>query len=243
MSTVAVNEIAPDLFRLCIYVPELDMQFNHFLVRDEEPLLFHTGLKAMFPALREAVGRLIDPATLRHIAWSHFESDECGALNDWLQLAPQAQPVCTLVGKLVNVDDFSLRPALGMTAEDVLSTGKYRYRFYRSPHIPHGWDAGVLFEETRKTLFCSDLFHHFGNVEPVTTSDLIEPTKRAMQQLQQGPLAGYMPYTRQTAGVLHSLADLKPETLAVMHGSSYIGPGDRLLIDLAEVIKQNFDQP
>lgn len=243
MSTVAVNEIAPDLFRLCIYVPELDMQFNHFLVRDEEPLLFHTGLKAMFPALREAVGRLIDPATLRHIAWSHFESDECGALNDWLQLAPQAQPVCTLVGKLVNVDDFSLRPAVGMTAEDVLSTGKYRYRFYRSPHIPHGWDAGVLFEETRKTLFCSDLFHHFGNVEPVTTSDLIEPTKRAMQQLQQGPLAGYMPYTRQTAGVLHSLADLKPETLAVMHGSSYIGPGDRLLIDLAEVIKQNFDQP
>src|ERR1044071_1250506 len=110
---VTINEIAPDLFRLSLYVSEIDMQFNHFLVRDEEPLLFHAGLKAMFPALREAVAKLIDPATLRHIAWSHFESDECGALNDWLQLAPRAQPVCTLVGKLVSVDDFSIRPAFG----------------------------------------------------------------------------------------------------------------------------------
>ncbi|MDB6033299.1 MAG: putative flavoprotein [Verrucomicrobiales bacterium] len=237
----AINEIAPDLFRLSVYVPEIDMQFNHFLVRDEEPLLFHAGLKGMFPALREAVAKLIDPAKLRHIAWSHFESDECGALNDWLQLAPQAQPVCTLVGKLVSVDDFSIRPARGMTAQDVLSTGKYRYRFYPSPHIPHGWDAGVLFEETRKTLFCSDLFHHFGNVEPLTRSDLIGPTQKAMEQLQQGPLAGYMPYTGQTEGVLRSLAGLKPETLAVMHGSSYIGNGERLLTDLAGVIKTSFD--
>jgi flavorubredoxin len=242
MNTAQINEIAPDLFRLSVYVPNFDMQFNHFLVRDEEPLLFHAGLKGMFPALREAVGRLLDPAGLRHIAWSHFESDECGALNDWLQLAPQAQPVCTLVGKLVSVDDFSLRPAFGMTADDVLVTGKYRYRFHRSPHIPHGWDAGVLFEETRRTLFCSDLFHHFGNVAPVTTSDLIESTQRAMQQMQQGPLAGYMPYTRQTEGVLRSLAELNPQTLAVMHGSSYIGSSDRLLTALAGVIKHEFDR-
>jgi flavorubredoxin len=241
-SMTEINEIAPDLFRLSVYVPDIDMQFNHFLVRDDEPLLFHAGLKAMFPGLRDAVARLIDPANLRYVAWSHFESDECGSLNDWLQLAPNAQPVCTLVGKLVNVDDFSIRPALGMTPDDVLSTGKYRYRFYQSPHIPHGWDAGVLFEETRKTLFCSDLFHHFGNVEPVTTSDLIERTRKAMQQLQQGPLASYMPYTRQTEGALRSLADLKPETLAVMHGSSYTGRGDRLLIDLAGVIKEGFEE-
>jgi len=219
------------------------MQFNHFLVRDDEPLLFHAGLKGMFPALREGVAKLMNPAKLRHVAWSHFESDECGALNDWLRLAPQAQPVCTLVGKLVSVDDFAIRPALGMTAEDTLSTGKYRYRFYRSPHIPHGWDAGVLFEETRKTLFCSDLFHHFGDVEPLTASDLIEPTRRAMQQMQQGPLAGYMPYTRQTDGVLRSLAALQPETLAVMHGSSYRGPCDRLLNELAATIQNTLDQP
>jgi hypothetical protein len=146
------------------------------------------------------------------------------------------------VGKLVSVDDFSIRPARGMTPVDFLSTGKYRYRFYRSPHIPHGWDAGVLFEETRKTLFCSDLFHHFGNVAPVTSSDLIEPTRNAMQKMQEGPLAGYMVYTRQTEAVLRSLADLKPETLAVMHGSSYIGPGDRLLTGLAGVIKETFDR-
>lgn len=238
----AIDEIAPDVFRLSVFVPEFDMQFNHFLVRDEEPLLFHAGLRAMFPALHEAVGELIDPTQLRHIAWSHFESDECGALNEWLQLAPQAQPVCTLVGKLVSVDDFSIRPARGMTPDDVLTTGKYRFRFHPSPHIPHGWDAGVLFEETRKTLFCSDLFHHFGNTEALTTSDLIEPTRAAMQRLQQGPLAGYMPYTRQTDGVLRSLANLKPETLAVMHGSSYKGDGDRLLTSLAGVIQENFDQ-
>jgi flavorubredoxin len=237
-----IDEIAPDVFRLSIYMPQLDMQFNHFLVRDEEPLLFHAGLKAMFPELREAVGTLIDPAKLRHIAWSHFESDECGALNEWLKLAPQAQPVCTLVGKLVSVDDFSIRPALGMTADDVLTTGKYRYRFYRSPHIPHGWDAGVLFEETGRTLFCSDLFHHFGDVAPVTTSDLIGPTRAAMRQMQQGALAGYMPYTRQTEGVLRSLADLQPKTLAVMHGSSFRGQGDRLLRDLAGVIQEYFDR-
>jgi flavorubredoxin len=235
------TEIASDLFRLSIYVPDFDMQFNHFLVRDEQPLLFHAGFKRMFPALREAVAKLIDPTKLQHIAWSHFESDEIGALNEWLQLAPLAQPVCTLVGKLVSVDDFSIRPARGMTPDDVLSTGKYRYRFHRSPHIPHGWDAGVLFEETRRTLFCSDLFHHFGDVAPVTSSDLIEPTRKAMQQMQQGPLAGYIPYTRQTEGVLRSLAVLKPETLAVMHGSSYIGQGDRLLTELAGVLKKNFD--
>jgi len=238
----SINEIAPDLFRVSIYVPKADMQFNHFLVRDEEPLLFHAGLKGMFPALREAVGTLIDLTSLRHIAWSHFESDETGALNDWLTLAPRAQPVCTLIGKRVNADDFAIRPALGMTADDVLTTGKYSYRFYSSPHLPHGWDSGVLFEQTRKTLFCSDLFHHFGNVAPVTSSDLIEPSRKALQQMQQGPLAGYIPYTGQTEGGLRALAALNPETLAIMHGSSYIGQSGKLLRDLAGVIKETFTQ-
>lgn len=237
----AIHEIAPDVFRLSLYVPELDMQFNHFLVRDDEPLLFHTGLRVMFPALHQAVGRLIDPTSLRHIAWSHFESDECGALNDWLAAAPQAQPVCTVVGKLVNVDDFAARPARAMTAQDVLVTGRHRFRFCPTPHIPHGWDAGVLFEETQGTLFCSDLFHHFGEVAPLTSSDLIGPTRSAMQLLQQGPLAGYMPYTGQTEGVLHSLAELRPRTLAVMHGSSYTGECDRLLTGLAGVIRETFE--
>lgn len=237
----SIDEIAPDVFRLSLYVPEIDMQFNHFLVRDDEPLLFHAGLKKMFPALEEAVAKLIDPARLRYVAWSHFESDECGGLNDWLRVAPAAEPVCTFVGKLVSVDDFASRPARGMTADDVLATGKHRFRFYPSPHIPHGWDAGVLFEETQQTLFCSDLFHHFGDCPAVTTSDLIGPTRQAMQQMQAGPLANYMPYTRATEGVLRTLAELKPKTLAVMHGSSYRGESARMLNELAGVIRESFD--
>lgn len=237
----AIDEIAPDIFRLSVYVPELDMQFNHFLVRDEAPLLYHAGLKGMFPLLREAVSELIDPATLRHIAWSHFESDECGALNEWLALAPVAEPVCTLVGKLVNADDFAVRPARGMTDDDVLETGRFRFRFHRSPHIPHGWDAGMLFEETEKTLFCSDLFHHFGQVDAITESDLIGPTEAAMRQLQEGPLAGYLPYTSRTGDMLRSLSALEPETLAVMHGSSFRGNGAQHLADLAGVVQRTFD--
>src|SRR5262245_46552016 len=121
-----IDEIAPDLFRLSIYVPDLDMQFNYLLVRDDEPMLFHTRLRTRFTPLRNAITTLILPTRLRYIAWSHFESDECCALNEWLQIAPTAEPVCTLVGKVVSVDDFSIRPARGMTAEDVLSTGRYR---------------------------------------------------------------------------------------------------------------------
>jgi flavorubredoxin len=238
---VVVSEIAPDLFRLSIHVPEFDLQFNHFLVRDAEPLLFHAGLRAMFPALRDAVATLIDPTQLRHIAWSHFESDEIGGLNHWLELAPQAQPVCTLVGKLVSGDDFALRPAHGMAEGDLLSTGQYRFRFHRTPHLPHGWDAGLLFEETRRTLFCSDLFHQFGDVADVTSSDLIGPARQAMQQMQSGPLADYMPYTSQSASLLAGLAALQPQTLAVMHGSSYSGSSEQMLIDLAGVIQEGFE--
>ena len=238
---VTIDEIAPDHFRLSLYVPQLDMQFNHFLVRDEQPLLFHAGLNGMFPALLEAVGKLIDPATLRYVGWSHFESDECGSLNKWLDVAPQAEPVCTLIGKLVNADDFASRPARGMMPDDVLETGRYRFRFCQSPHIPHGWDAGVLFEETKQTLFCSDLFHHFGKCDALTTSDLIGPTSSAMKMMQGGPLAGYMPYTKQTPKVLESLANLRPRTLAVMHGSSYTGDGEKALRDLANVLCENFD--
>lgn len=235
-----IDEIAPDVFRLSVYTPDFDMQFNHFLVRDDEPLLFHAGLRRMFPALREAVSTLIDTSSLRYIAWSHFESDECGALNEWLQLAPHAEPVCTLVGKLVNADDYAVRPARGMTAGDVLVTGRRRFRFCPSPHIPHGWDAGLLFEETGRTLFCSDLFHHFGDAAALA-DDLIGPTTRGMQRLQQGPLTGYLPYTAATQGAIRALAELQPETLAVMHGSSFRGDCAGQLNELARVIQENFD--
>jgi flavorubredoxin len=236
-----ITEIAPNLFRLSIYVADLDLQFNHFLVRDEQPLLFHAGLKGMFSDLSAAVATLIDPTTLRYVAWSHFESDEIGGLNHWLELAPQAEPVCTFVGKVVSGDDFAIRPARGMSADDVLSTGQFRFRLHPSPHLPHGWDAGLLFEETQKTLFCSDLFHHFGDVAPVTSSDLIGPALAAMRVMQQGPLSSYMPYTRQTDRLLQSFADLEPATLALMHGSSFTGASRGLFVDLAEAMKEVLD--
>src|ERR1700688_4412836 len=142
-----ITEIAPDMFRISVYAPQLGLSFNHFLIRDDEPLLFHAGFRAMFEELREAVARLLDPAQIRHIGFSHFESDECGGLNHWLEIAPHATPVCGLIGAMVSVNDFAIRPARALTRDDTFSTGKYRYRFVPTPHVPHGWDAGVLFEE------------------------------------------------------------------------------------------------
>jgi flavorubredoxin len=231
-----IHEIAPDVYRISIYVPDINLAFNHFLVKDEEPLLFHAGLRGMFPAVREAVAKLIDLASLRHIGFSHFESDECGALNEWLGIAPHAQPVCGLVGALVSVNDVATRPARALTRDDAFSTGKYSFRFIPTPHVPHGWDAGVLFEESQKTLFCSDLFHQWGNQEPTTSSSIIERCKDALIQSEAGPFANYVPYTHHTGIVLNNLAEYAPKTLAAMHGSSYLGNGAQALRDLAIVM-------
>jgi len=238
MTMAIVTQIAPDIFRISIYAPQIDLQFNHFLIKDEEPLLFHTGLKAMFPEVRDEVARLMDPSHLRWISFSHFESDECGSLNHWLELAPSAQPACNIVGALVSVNDFSMRPARVMEKDEVLATGKYRFRFCRTPHLPHGWDAGVVFEETNKTLLCSDLFHQWGNVEPLTEADIVGRAREALIQSEAGPFANYVPYTHQTGEILKGLANLKPNTLAAMHGSTFVGNGQQALCDLAEVMKE-----
>ena len=235
-----VDEIAPDVFRICVYVPEMQLQFNHFLIRDDEPLLFHAGYRGMFPLLREAVGRVMDPSKLRWIGFSHFESDECGALNHWLELAPSAQAACSQIGSIVSVDDYAIRPSRGLTDGEVLVTGKYRFRFCSTKHLPHGWDAGLLFEETRRTLLCSDLFHQAGDGVPVTSSDVLGLCKTTLLEYQQGPLAGYVPYTPMTTGILESLAALKPTTLAIMHGSSFTGNGEQALLDLAAVFRDVF---
>ncbi len=182
------TEIAPDLFRISIYAPWGDLQFNHFLIRDEEPLLFHTGLRGMFPEIREAVSRLIRVEDLRHISFSHFESDECGSLNEWLAVAPKADVICSQVGAMVCVNDFIGREAQAMADGQVFSTGKSQFRYCQTPHLPHGWDAGVLFEETGKTLLCSDLFHQTGDVEPLTESDVVGRSHQAMRNYQAGSL-------------------------------------------------------
>lgn len=235
---VTTTEIAPEIYRLAIFVPEINLEFSHFLVRDDEPLLFHAGLRSMFPVLREAVSRLVDPSKLKHIGFSHFESDECGALNQWLELAPAAQPVCGLVGAMVSVNDFSIRPARALTREDNLPTGRYRFRFLPTPHVPHGWDAGVLFEEKERTLFCSDLFHQWGHREPSTENDILERCQDALLEAEAGPFANYVPYTHHTGRVLEGLAEQEPKTLAIMHGSSYYGNGAQALRDLAVVMRE-----
>jgi flavorubredoxin len=232
-----LSEIAEDVYRISVFVPELNLAFNHFLVKDDEPLLFHTGLRAMFPLVREAVAQIMDPAGIRHIGFSHFESDECGALNHWLEIAPNAQAVCGLVGAMVCVNDYAIRAPKALTREDTLSTGKRRFRFLPTPQIPHGWDAGVMFEETAQTLFCSDLFFQWGDREPLTTNSPIERTREALLQLEAGPLAGGMPYTHHTGNVLKDLAAYQPRTLAIMHGSSYAGDGAQALKDLAVVMR------
>ena len=236
-----VTEIASNVYRISIYVEQFDLQFNHFLVKDDEPLLYHAGMRGMFPDLHEAVAKLINPSQLRWISWSHFEVDECGGLNHWLDVAPSAQAACSIVGALVNLNDFADRPPRGLEKGEVLTTGQYSFRFHPTPHLPHGWDAGMLFEETQKILFCSDLFHQVGKVEPLIESDaVLERSRAAMISYQGGPLMDYVPYTHNTKLLLNELADLKPETLAIMHGSSFKGNGERLLQELGPVFKEVF---
>jgi flavorubredoxin len=195
-------------------------------------------MKSLFPSVLESVSSLIDPSTLRWIGFSHFEADECGSLNEWLQIAPAAQPVCSMVGALVSINDFASRPALGMTDGQELNTGKYRFRFCQTPQVPHCWEAGLLFEETNGTLLCSDLFHQNGDVEPLTRSDVIDRARKTLIDYQAGPFANYMPYTKHTDGILQNLAAFKPQTIAPMHGSAYVGDGERAIRDLAGVMRE-----
>jgi flavorubredoxin len=232
-----IDEVAADLYRISVYVPRFDLQFNHFLIRDEEPLLFHTGMRGMFPAVRDAVASLIDPAALRWISWSHFEVDECGALNHWLAIAPSAVPVCGELGAMINIADFSDRPGRGLKPDEILETGRHRFRFVPTPHLPHGWDAGVLFDETDRVLLCSDLLHQIGDVEPMTSEDITGRYRHALETYQASPLMDYVPYTDNTKRQLAGLASLKPRTLAAMHGSTFVGDGAALLTASADVIR------
>lgn len=234
-----ISEIAPDVYRLSLYIPEADMQFNQFLVRDDEPLLFHTGMRSIFPQVREAVASVIDPAKLRWISFSHFEADECGSLNEWLEIAPNAQAVCSFIGAEVSVNDFASRPARGLNDGETFSTGKYKYRFITTPHLPHCWEAGMLFEETQRTLFSSDLFHQLGDVEPRTEADIVGRFSRTLVDYQASVNANYMPWTSRTEANIQKLVELDPKTIAAMHGSTFVGDGSQALRDLAVVMKEN----
>jgi len=233
-----VTEVGADIFKITTFVKEIDLQFSQFLVRDDESFLFHTGLRAMFPLVRDAVAKVLPPASVRWVGFSHFEADECGSLNEWLAAAPRAQAACGFVGAMVSVNDFASRPARALQPDEVVATGKRRLRFLRTPHVPHCWEAGLFFEETTRTLFCSDLLHQMGDVEAKTTVDVIGRARETLVGYEKTPFAEYLPYTHKTDGILRRLADLRPERLATMHGATFEGDGSRALRDLAGVYRE-----
>ncbi|HEX7326672.1 MAG TPA: hypothetical protein VF292_15185 [Rhodanobacteraceae bacterium] len=230
-----VTEIAKDWFRLSTFAPA-GIQFNEFLLRDEQPFLMHTGLRRMFPETLAAVKSVMDPADLRWIGFSHFEPDECGALNDWLRVAPKAQAVCSAIGARM-LGDFADRPARALADNEELATGRHRLRFLATPYVPHCWDAGLFFDATEKVLTCSDLFFHPGNPEPLTEGDVVGPARDAIVASLQSPMGSGIPFTPQTSSTLRRLAALQPRVLAIMHGSSFRGDGAKALSDLDAVIR------
>ena len=232
-----VTEIAPDVYRISTFHDGYGIQMNQYLVRDDEPLLWNTMPRGMFPVTKEAVASVIDPATLRWIGFSHFEADECGAVNEYLRVAPRAQVVCSFIGANVTLSDCADRPARAMADGEVLQTGRRRLQFLTTPHVPHGWDAGFFFETTDRTLFCSDLFFQPGDEGQLTESDVVGAVGEALRASLSGPLAHDMPYTQYTDASLRRLAALEPRTLAAMHGPAYRGDGGRALLDLAGVIR------
>lgn len=226
--TARIDEIAPDVFRICSFERAAGLQFSQFLVRDDEPLLYHAGQKALFADILHAVSSLIDVRTLRWIGFSHFEADECGALNRWLACAPRATPLAGQVAARTCMVDFSERASRVLDDGDRLATGRHGFRFLATPHVPHNWEASLLFDETARVLFCSDLLLQRGETD-VLTDDVLGPAIRDLQQGQQGPFRNSSPYTLDTCKTLERLACLEPRTLAIMHGACFAGDGAAVL--------------
>lgn len=233
-----IDEVAPDVFRINTYAKSFNLSFSQFLVRDEEPLLYHAGMRRMFPAVREAVATVIDPSTVRWIAFSHFEADECGSLNEWLELAPNAEAICSICGAEVSVNDFAARPAHALPDDAAFETGKFKWRFLNTPQVPHAWDAGHLFEETQRVLFCSDVLNHEGDQPPVTEDDVVGLMRTMLIGYRGTPMDGYMPYTPHTTGMIERLAQLEPAICATMHGSVFRGDGARALRDMDAMLRE-----
>jgi flavorubredoxin len=228
-----IDEIADGIYRLSTYVPDIappaGFTFNQFLVLGDEPLMFHTGLRKMFALNRDAVSRLIPPERLRWIAYGHFEADECGAMNEWLAVAPQAQAAHGQTGCMVSLNDFADRPPRILSDGETIDLGGgKRVRFIDTPHTPHGWDAGVLYEESTGTLLCGDLFTQLGNGKALTDGDVVGPAIVAEDLFKYSSLAPGMGQT------IRALAPLAPRTLALMHGPSFTGDGGAALRALAD---------
>lgn len=229
-----VHEVADAIYRIntpVVIKGTEGFSFNQYLIMDDEPLLFHTGPRRMFPLVREAVGSVVPVERLRYIAFSHVESDECGALNEWLAAAPHSLPLCGTVAALVSISDLADRPPRALADGEMLSLGKHSVRWFDAPHLPHAWECGFLMEEGTRTLLCGDLFTQGGAGLPaITEADILAPSENFRREMD------YFSHTRNARAMLEKLASTKPTTLACMHGSAWRGDGAGLLRALADAL-------
>jgi flavorubredoxin len=236
-SGTSIDEVATGIYRIStpLDIPAIPGGFtiSQYLIVDDEPVLFHTGLRRLFPLTQEAISKVMPVDRLRHVGFSHFESDESGALNQFLAVAPQATPLSSDLGAMVSVNDAADRMGRGLADGERMSIGSRELEWIYTPHVPHGWDCGVLFDHKTGTLFCGDLFTQAGNKHaPVTESDVLGPS-----EMMRAPM-DYFAHGRGTGAILERLAGLGPKMLACMHGSAYRGDGAVLLRGLAAKLAQ-----
>ena len=233
--TTTIDEIADGIYRIFtpVEIPGAGgFSFNQYLVIDDAPLLFHTGLRKLFPQVRDAISRVMPVERLRYLAFSHFEADECGALNEFLAAAPEAEPLCGRIAAMVSVGDYSDRAPRALADGEAVPLGRHVVRWFDAAHVPHAWECGFMMEEATGTLFCGDLFTQPGSSHPpLTTGDILGPSEAFRHQLE------YYAHARDTRGKLERLAALNPTTLACMHGSAWRGDGAALLRALADSIE------
>jgi len=229
-----LHEIARGIYRINtpVEIPGGPVfNFNQYLVADDEPLLFHTGPRRMFPLVAEAIGKVLPVERLRYVGFSHFESDECGSLNDFLAVAPAAVAVCSQVAAMVSVTDIATRPPRAMADGEVLRTGHHAFKWLDAPHVPHAWDNGFMMELETRTMLCGDLFTQGGSgAVALTESDILGPSEAFRQPMD------YYAHAPQTAATLERLAREEPKVLACMHGSAWRGDGASLLRELARSV-------
>lgn len=227
-----IDEISDGIYRISTPVRDIagGFSFNQYLLTGDQPLLFHTGPKRMRPLVQEAIAKVMAPESLRFIGFSHYESDECGSLNEFLSLAPHAVPLCGRINAMINGDCFD-RPARVLADGETLGLGKYRVRWFDTPHLPHAWECGYLLEEATGTLLCGDLFTQGGaDLPPLASSDILAPSEAFRQPMD------YFSHTRHVRALIGGLAAAKPQVLACMHGSAWQGDGERLLLALGEAL-------
>ncbi len=226
-----INEIADGIYRLSTFVPQVTpagFTFNQFLVRGEESLLFHCGMRGLFPQISAAVAQVVPLKDLRWIGFGHVEADECGSMNQWLAAAPRAQVAHGRTACMVSLNDLADRAPRPLADGETIDLGGKCLRYIDTPHVPHSWEAGVMFEESTGTLLCGDLFTHTGNAPALTAGDILGPAIAAEEMFRSTSLG------LATAPTIRRLAALQPKTLGLMHGASFNGDCGAALNGLAD---------